>query len=92
MELEDAIINENREKYHQTEDTCPFLTQPLQSHFGRLGKGPSTEEALEGNYNIPTNQTDQTKKYIELCRMPQSELIINPMTRSLDYFVKVGRK
>ena len=92
MELEDAIINENREKYHQTEDTCPFLTQPLQSHFGRLGKGPSTEEALEGNYNIPTNQTDQTKKYIELCRMPQSELIINPMTRSLDYFCKSWKK
>ena len=91
-EMEEAIINENRHKYHQTESSCPFMTEPLKSHFGKLGKGPHTEDVLQGTYIPPDTISDQTKRYIELCRLPQDNLIINPLTRNLDYYCKSWRK
>ena len=91
-EMEKAIIQENRHKYHQTEDTCPFMKNPLKADFGPLGKGPKTEEALKGLYNNTNSQSVQTEKFIELCRIPQAELVVNPLTRSLDYFCNSWKK
>ena len=92
QEMEKAIINENKDKYHQTESTCPFMHSPLKEHFGEKGLGPYTEDVLQGNYNIPSTVSEYTRDYLELCRMPEGELIINPLTRSLDYFCQSWKK
>ena len=52
-EMEQAITNENKKKYHQTELTCPFIQNPLKEHFGNIGKGPRTEAVLNGSYQTP---------------------------------------
>ena len=91
-QLESAIISENKYKYHQTEKSCPFMMHPLKKHFGELGKGPKTDKALQGNYIPNSNLSPQTQRYIELCRLPRDELIINPLTRSLDYFTQSWTK
>ena len=49
-EMENAIINENRKKYHQTESTCPFLAPQLILQFGRYGEGEATKQVLNGNF------------------------------------------
>ena len=84
--MEKEIIRENKSKYHQTEDTCPFMQDPLMNHFGEYGQGPATEQLLEGTYITPQGISEQTRDYLELCRLPQGEFFINPLTRSFDYF------
>ena len=84
--METAIINENKDKYHQTEETCPFMDDPLLTHFGEMGLGEYTELVLKGEYTPPDAESEQTKTFLKLCKVPSDELIINPMTRSLDYF------
>ena len=91
-ELEKAIIDSNRHKYHQTEETCPFMSEPLRSDFGHLGQGPKTAQALKGQYKPYPLLSPQTKDFIELCRLPEEECIINPLDRSLAYFTKSWRK
>ena len=34
--MEKAIIVENKDKHHQTEISCPFMKEPLKTHFGDL--------------------------------------------------------
>ena len=51
--MEDYIIKSNQEKYHQTEDSCPFLQEPLLSDFGYHGEGANFEAFCRGEYNIP---------------------------------------
>ena len=46
--MERAIIEENIVKYHQTEQSCPFLHDPLRSQFGEFGEGPAMEEVRAG--------------------------------------------
>lgn len=90
--MEKAIINENKDKYHQTEQSCPFMHSPLRQHFGDKGLGPYTEDVLKGNYSIPDTVSEYTKDFLELCKLPEGELIVNPMTRSLDYFCQSWKK
>ena len=85
-EMKKAIVEENRQKYHQTEESCPFMKQPLREHFGPVGMETETQAALDGDYVPPNNISPQTQSFIELCKIPQDELVINPLTRSLDYF------
>lgn len=91
-ELEKAIIDSNRHKYHQTEGTYPFMSEPLLSDFGYLGIGPKTSQALNSQYTPYSLLSPQTKDFIELCRFPEEECIINPLDRSLVYFTKSWRK
>ena len=92
IQMETAIANENRAKYHQTESSCPFMHPPLREHFGDLGIGTKTKEVLEGNYTPPDHLSQHTKDYLELCKIPEGELVYNPMTRSLDYFTRSWKK
>ena len=46
--MENAIIDENKAKYHQSEDSYPFLKEPLRAVFGEYGETEATEEVLEG--------------------------------------------
>ena len=88
VQMEKAIIEENRHKYHQTEDTCPFMQEPLLKDLGEMGIGPATERVLQGTYTPSPRLSEQTKAYIDLCQLPTNELVINPLTRSLEYFGK----
>ena len=92
LQMEKAITAKNKHKYHQTESSCPFMKQPLRDHFGEMGNGPCTESVLQGQYTPPDNLTEHTKTYLELCRMPEEELVVNPTTRSLDYFCQSWKK
>ena len=91
-EMETAIINENKHKYHQTETTCPFMHHPLKQHFGKIGEGPKTEDALSGSYTPPEGLSPQTQEYIKLCTLPKDKLFLNPLTRSLDYYTDSWKK
>jgi hypothetical protein len=51
--MEEFIIDENQYKYHQTEDTCPFLKYPMRTQFGDFGEGPAADLVLNGQYIPP---------------------------------------
>jgi exonuclease III len=75
--MEKCIINENRDKYHQTENTCPFLQYPMRVHFGEYGEGPASDQVLNGTYTLPPQTTPETKEYIKQCQLkdiPQTSL------------------
>ena len=63
--MDEAFRAENRRKYHQTEDTCPFLQEPLASHFGSFGEGPETNNLLQGEYSFPQNISQETKEFLQ---------------------------
>ena len=92
LQMERAIINANKDKYHQTEASCPFMKPPLKNHFGDLGKGPATSDVLKGHYSPNSLLSAHTKDYIELCRLPQDEPFINPLTCSFSYFTKSWKR
>ena len=72
-QMERAIIDENKDKYHQTEGTCPFMKSPLKQHFGDKGIGPETESVLDGSYVPPKDVSEYTKDFLELCRLPAED-------------------
>jgi hypothetical protein len=75
-DIELAIIDKNKQKYHQTEGYCPFLQEPLLSDFGLYREGPATDQVLKGTYSCPDTVDDYTKDYIKLCKSstPQTNL------------------
>ena len=54
---------------HQTKATCPFKKQPLQNHFGAVGKEPYTEKVVEGNYKTPAGISSSTADFIHQCKL-----------------------
>ncbi len=66
-DMENAIIDENIKKYHQTEPTCPFHHQPLLDHFGFYGEGPATSSVYLGTYDIPSSVDKYTSTYLDVC-------------------------
>ena len=67
LEIEKAICAENRKKYHQSEATCPFLQEPLATHFGPFGDGPKTQEVLDGTYTAPSELDAPTLDFLQAC-------------------------
>ena len=63
-----AIIRENINKYHQCEDSCPFLKQPLRDIFGAYGETDATEEVLQGFFQAPLTGNDLTQLFIDQCQ------------------------
>lgn len=59
-EMEDAIIKENRKKYHHTESMCPFLQEPLLWDFGELADGPCINQLMHNRYTPPDNIDEYT--------------------------------
>jgi hypothetical protein len=70
-QMEAAIINENRKKYHQTENSCPFHSEPLKSHFGNYGEGPQSEAVAKGTYKPSPSLDEYTSAYIKVCAQDQ---------------------
>lgn len=63
-----AIIQENKKKFHQSEDTCPFLQQPLREEFGQYGATDNLEKVLRGEYVCPPGTDEFTQLFIEVCK------------------------
>lgn len=86
-ELESVIIEENKKKYHQCENT-PFLKEPLYSEFGRYGEGPAVEEVKNGTYSPPPGTDEVTQDFLSMCQ--QSEDVKKkgtiPLKRSVQEF------
>lgn len=83
-EMDKVFRDENRRKYHQAEASCPFLKQPLLSHFGPYGEGPETENLLQGNYDIPDSVTAETREFLRACKLPENKS--TDMDRSVEAF------
>jgi hypothetical protein len=88
-DIESAIITENKKKYHQTENYCPFLCEPLLSDFRHFGEGPATEQVLNGTYRCPPTIDQYTKEYIRLCKSSTSNTNLH---RSAQDFKKSWRQ
>ena len=69
QEMEAAIIDENRSKYHQTETTCPFLRTPLKNVFGEYGEGEASQAVRNGTYTVPDQVDGYTKDFLEACAL-----------------------
>ena len=80
--MEDAIIPINREKFHQSEATCPFLQEPLVTDFGFYGEGPRMEDFWQGNYVVPTSVDEVTREYINICQSTQQPTTNSAIQRS----------
>ena len=65
--MENAIIEENKEKYHQSENSCPFLNEPLRTAFGEYGETNATEEVL-GGYFDQSGCNTFTSMYLDSCQ------------------------
>ena len=63
VEMERAIIEENKKKFHQVENVCPFLKSPLKEHFGKYGNGPRVNQVLDGTYEIPEGTDKYTQSF-----------------------------
>ena len=68
VEMVKAIIAENLQKYHQSEDSCPFLQQPLRMHFGAYGETQETERVLQGKVNYSSSDNDLTPLFLGQCK------------------------
>ena len=87
--MEKAIIKENKDKYQQTESTCPFsMHGQLRDDFGVIEAGSCTEKVLNGKYKPNPYLSSHTKDCIKVCHLPQNKPFINPFTCSFDYFKK----
>ena len=83
--MEEAIIPINREKFHQCEQTCPFLLEPLVTDFGYHGEGDKMKCFREGNYAPPETLDPITKEYINVCQSTQPTTALSSNRTALDY-------
>ena len=83
---ETTICDENREKYHQTEATCPFQQYPMRVHFGGYGEGIATRQALQGTYRAPYNVSNETKQFIQHCEFIPIQIPPTTLKHSLQYY------
>ena len=70
--------NENVQKYHQTEATCPFFSKQLRHDLGNLADGPCVDQVLNGSY-IPARYIDRfTKTFLTSCKQrPNSGTLLH---------------
>ena len=72
-EMEDAIIPINCQKFHQSEESCPFLRKPLLSAFGYHGEGPAMSLFQKGQYQVPPEVDEYTTEFINICQQQQQQ-------------------
>ena len=68
VQMEQAIIDENRKKYHQCETACPFMSEPLLSEFGAFGENTATERVLKGTYKGNFASNDLMPNFLDACK------------------------
>ena len=67
QEMENAIIAENTKKYHQCENSCPFLTSPLTEVFGSFGETSASTQVMNGTFVAPVTENPLTQLFIDTC-------------------------
>ncbi len=72
-QIEEAIMNENCRKYHQSETSCPFLFDDnLRKDFGNMGEGPATTKVFEGTYSPDYPIDEHTRAFLDTCKYPDN--------------------
>ena len=66
--MENTIIPTNREKFHQCENSCPFLQDPLLQDFGFHGEKEGYNRFLNNEYIVPPSVDETTAEFINLCQ------------------------
>ena len=84
-EMEKAILAENEEKFHQTEDWCPLLHGQLALDLGLMGDGPRVPDVLHGTYECPDGTSEHTRKWIEHMKIEDIEEREKIITNLTDY-------
>ena len=83
--IENAIIPTNQKKFHQSEDSCPFLKHPLVDQFGFHGEKEGYKAFLEGTYEAPEDIDEITKSFINICQEQPAESIHSLSRTPLDF-------
>ena len=83
-DMEEAIREENRRKYHQSEGTCPFLQQSNRLLFGDIADGPAAIQVLNGTFNPPPSMDEHTVDFLHACAIKHN--YFSSLTRSVTEF------
>ena len=70
--IEEALLANNRRKYHQTEGACEFHSAQSVEVLGTCGDGPRVIDILEDRFPIPSFYSDATREFIQACRRDPS--------------------
>jgi len=70
IEIEEAIREENEEKFKLAYKECPFLQEPLLSMIGQDSTTECADQILRGTFQVPQHLGKYTKRFIELLKMP----------------------
>ena len=70
--LEKAIIKENIQKYHQTEDSCPLFEPQIYGDIRKYGDGPAVPDILLGMYSPPPGTSDPVNVFLTQMRKADS--------------------
>ena len=89
-EMEEAILRENEEKFHQTEGWCPLLHGQLALDLGMIGDGPKVMEVFKGTYRCPEGTSYHTKKWLEHMKIEDPGQLRAIQTTLRDY--RIGWK
>ena len=76
-QMEEEIIRENVKKYHQCEDTCPFLQSPLKELFRNYGETTATTQVMDGTMKVPENSNKLTQLFIDKCKQSTQSTNMN---------------
>ena len=72
LTMEDYIMRENEEKFHQTEGWSPLLDGQLAKDLGCYGDGPKVDEVLNGTYLPPLGTTKATQLWLKSLAIPHN--------------------
>ena len=89
--MEEIITTVNKVKYHQTEETYPFIQQAQRQQFGGIGTGPITTHVVDGTYQPPQQIDEPTKSFIHQCKMPSHADAKTNLERSIEEFAKAEK-
>ena len=67
-QMEQQIIKENVKKYHQYEETCPFLQSPLKELFGNYGETTAAKSVMEGMFKVKESNNKLMPLFINKCK------------------------
>ena len=73
LAMEEYIIKENEEKFHQTEGWSPLLQGQLATDLGLYGEGPKVKEVLDGTYKVPDGYHPSVQRWINTLKMDKKQ-------------------
>lgn len=82
-EIEEACMQEGIHRFTQAHGT-PFLSEPLLSDLGPLGDTQAGTDILLGNYHIPEQVDQYTRKFIHQMKIPDTTEPLNMLDAELD--------